>query len=122
MVIRESARSNSNEKTASSGPLWPEWYPPKLATFRHSDSRRAIWQLLNTLLPYCGLWYLMVRSIQLGTSYLVTLLLALPAVAFLVRIFIIFRDCVHGSFISRKGINTFFGYFLGLLVFTPFED
>ncbi len=90
--------------------------------FRHSDSRRAIWQLLNTLVPYCGLWYLMIRSIQHASSYLVTLLLALPAAAFLVRIFIIFHDCVHGPFFSRKGTNTFFGYLLGLLVFTPFED
>ncbi|APG29126.1 fatty acid desaturase [Syntrophotalea acetylenivorans] len=93
-----------------------------MATFRHSDSRKAIWQLLNTLVPYCGLWYLMVFSIQLGSSYLVTLLLALPAAAFLVRIFILFHDCVHGSFFSSKGANTFFGYLLGLLVFTPFED
>ena len=73
----------------------------------------------NTLVPYCGLWVLMVWSIQFGTYYSVTLLLALPAAAFLVRIFILFHDCVQGSFFRRKGANTFFGYLLGLLVFPP---
>ncbi len=121
MVLHEAYTPNSNGKKASSGHLWPEWYP-QLATFRHSESRRAIGQLLNTVVPYCGLWVLMVWLIQLGSSYLVTLLFALPAAAFLVRIFIMFHDCVHGSFFRRKGANTFCGYLLGLLVFTPFED
>jgi omega-6 fatty acid desaturase (delta-12 desaturase) len=64
----------------------------------------------------------MIRSIQLGYSYALTLILALPAAAFVVRLFILFHDCVHGSFFSRQGVNTFFGYFFGVLVFTPFED
>lgn len=121
MVTGESNSPKSNERKESSGHLWPEWYP-QLAAFRHSDSRKALWQLFNTLVPYCVLWVLMVRSIQLGSSYLVTLLLALLAAAFLVRIFILFHDCVHGSFFAGKGANTFFGYLFGLLVFTPFED
>ncbi|MGB5424167.1 MAG: fatty acid desaturase [Desulfobacterales bacterium] len=78
--------------------------------------------MINTLVPYCGLWYLMIRSIQLGYSYALTLVLALPAAAFLVRLFILFHDCVHGSFFKRQGVNTFFGYFLGVLVFTSFDD
>jgi omega-6 fatty acid desaturase (delta-12 desaturase) len=49
-------------------------------------------------------------------------MLALAAAAFLVRIFILFHDCVHGSFFRPNRINTFFGYFLGVLVFTAFED
>jgi omega-6 fatty acid desaturase (delta-12 desaturase) len=59
------------------------------------------------------MWYLMIRSIQLGYSYTVTLILALPAAAFMVRLFILFHDCVHGSFFRQQGANTFFGYFLG---------
>jgi omega-6 fatty acid desaturase (delta-12 desaturase) len=64
----------------------------------------------------------MVRSIQLGYSYTLTLILALPAAAFLVRIFILFHDCVHGSFFMSKNANSFFGYLLGVLVFTSLED
>jgi omega-6 fatty acid desaturase (delta-12 desaturase) len=120
---------NAQQKTAigsslarkSPGHTRPDWYQA-LATYRKSDSRRAVWQLLNTLVPYCCLWYLMIRSIQVGYSYTVTLALALPAAALLVRIFILFHDCVHGSFFKSKGANKFFGYLLGLLVFTSFED
>jgi acyl-lipid omega-6 desaturase (Delta-12 desaturase) len=121
MAAQESGKADSNGKKKSPGRAWPDWYP-MLATFRNSDSRRASWQLLNTLVPYCFLWYLMIRSIQLEYSYALTLLLSLPAAAFLVRVFILFHDCVHDSLFPSKGANTFFGYLLGVLVFTSFED
>ena len=100
---------------------WPDWHPI-LATFRYSDRRKAIWQLVNTIIPYCCLWYFMIRSVQLGYPYSLTLILTVPAGAFLVRIFILFHDCVHGSFFKSKRANTFFGYAFGVLVFTSFED
>lgn len=99
----------------------PDWFP-HLAPFRKPDNWRASWQIINTLVPYFALWYLMIRTIQLGYSYFYTFLLIIPAAAFLVRIFILFHDCVHGSFFKSKKLNSFFGYFLGLLVFTAFED
>jgi omega-6 fatty acid desaturase (delta-12 desaturase) len=93
-----------------------------LKNFRNPDGRKASWQLVNTLMPYACLWYLMIRSIQLGYPYWLTVMLALPAAAFLVRIFILFHDCVHDSFFMSKRVNTVFGYLLGALVFTSFED
>lgn len=99
----------------------PDWFQ-ELKTFRNSSRFLGSWQLVNTLVPYFALWYLLVRSLQLGYSYLLTLLLALPAAAFLVRIFILFHDCVHGSFFRSSMANTFWGYLLGVLVFTSFED
>jgi omega-6 fatty acid desaturase (delta-12 desaturase) len=64
----------------------------------------------------------MILSVRSGYPYALTLALAVAAAAFLVRLFILFHDCVHGSLFSGKGMNTFFGYGLGVLVFTPFED
>lgn len=121
MVTRKSDKDNRQTKRKGNGRLWPDWYPA-LATYRHSNTRKAIRQLINTMVPYGCLWYLMIRSIQLGHPYWVTLLLAVPAGAFLVRLFILFHDCVHGSFFRRQGANTFFGYVIGVLVFTSFED
>lgn len=121
MGIHESDRKGGSDARKPPGSVWPDWYPV-LATFRYSDSRRAVWQLINTLVPYFFLWYLMIRSIQLGYSYAVTLILALLASAFLIRIFILFHDCVHSSLFMSKRANTFFGYLLGVLVFTSFED
>jgi omega-6 fatty acid desaturase (delta-12 desaturase) len=58
----------------------------------------------------------MIRSIQLGYSYTLTLILALPAAAFMVRLFILFHDCVHGSFFRPQGVNTIdFAQFMRIL-------
>ena len=121
MIPHESGTPGNDEDKQALVRVWPDWYP-LLKTFRNLDSRKAIRQLINTLVPYCCLWYLMIRSIQSGHSYTLTLILVLPASAFLVRLFILFHDCVHGSFFESKGANTFFGYLLGMLVFTSLDD
>jgi omega-6 fatty acid desaturase (delta-12 desaturase) len=79
---------------------------------------RAIWQMLNTLVPYAGLWYLMYLS--LSVSAWLTAPLALLAGAFLVRVFIIFHDCSHGSFFKSRLANEIVGSLMGVLSFTPY--
>lgn len=111
----------NDEKKENSRVILPVWFS-QLSPFREANNWKASGQIVNTLVPYFTLWYLMIRSIHLGFSYFYTFLLIIPAAAFLVRIFIMFHDCVHGSFFSSKKLNSFFGYFLGLLVFTAFED
>ena len=103
------------------GYAWPAWYAA-LSNFREPSAWKASWQIINTVLPYGVLWFLMVRSIQHGYPNAVTLALGALAAAFLVRIFILFHDCVHGSFFKKQGLNTFFGYIFGLMAFTPFDD
>src|SRR5450755_2661771 len=58
--------------------------------------------------------------VALDVSYLLTLALAIPAAGFLVRTFIVFHDCAHGSFLPSKRANALLGATLGVLVFTPF--
>src|SRR5947199_3295574 len=79
---------------------------------------RALWQIVNTLGPYALLWYLMYRS--LAISYWITLPLAMLAGAFLIRVFIIFHDCGHGSFFKSKAANDVIGFVTGVLTFTPY--
>jgi omega-6 fatty acid desaturase (delta-12 desaturase) len=121
MAIHELDITNSVVEKTKTGQVWPDWHQ-KLKKFQNSNGMESSWQLLNTLVPYFFLWCLMVRSIQLGYSYICTLILAIPAAAFLVRLFILFHDCVHNSFLKSKRGNTFLGYLLGVLVFTSFED
>lgn len=102
-------------------PAWPAWHA-ELMNYKQAATGRAVWQLVSALLPYCALWYLLFLSIRRGQPYWVLLLLAVLGSAFLVRLFILFHDCVHGSFFPKKGANTFFGTVLGLFVFTPFAD
>ncbi len=80
---------------------------------------RAVWQLVNTLVPYAGLWYLMYLS--LAYSGWITLALACLASLFLVRIFIIFHDCGHGSFFKSQRANHIVGFITGILTFTPYH-
>lgn len=90
-----------------------------VAPYQHSDLRRSLGQLANTLLPYLGLWILIIFSLRI--SYWITLVLIIPAAAFLVRLFIIFHDCGHNSFFKSKTANRWVGFFLGVLTFTPSE-
>ena len=84
--------------------------------------RPALWQVANTLLPYLGLWVLMILSVVYELPYWTTLLLSVPAAAFLVRLFILFHDCCHGAFFPSRTANRVLGYVIGILTFTSFED
>jgi len=77
-------------------------------------------ELLETFLPYLVLSVVMVMAARRGHPW-VTLALAAPAAAFLVRIFIIFHDCCHGSFFSSRRANRLLGYVAGVLTLTPFD-
>jgi len=55
-----------------------------------------------------------------GVSWWLTVPLAILAGAFLVRVFIIFHDCGHGSFFKSEAANHIVGAVTGLLAFTPF--
>jgi len=121
--MEENARASSKamQPLQNMGHERPVWLP-SLLNYRDPSIGKSAWQLLSALVTYACLWFLMVRSVQLGYAYALTLALEVVAAAFLVRLFVLFHDCVHGSFFRRKGLNTFFGYFLGVLVLTPFED
>ncbi|MHB8523892.1 MAG: fatty acid desaturase [Limisphaerales bacterium] len=86
--------------------------------YQKPSTLRALWQIANTLVPYSVLWYLMYRTIEL--SYWLTLPLAILAGGFLVRVFIIFHDCGHGSFFKSRTANDIVGFLTGVLTFTPY--
>ncbi len=89
-----------------------------LAPYAQPRLARSLLELGTSVVPYLGLSYLMYLS--LGRSYLITLLIALPAAGFLVRTFIVFHDCSHGSFLASKRANAWLGIGTGLLVYSPF--
>ncbi len=89
-----------------------------VARFQRPNALRASWQLINTIGGYVLLWGLIYWS--LSVSWWLTIPLALLASGFLVRVFIIFHDCGHGSFFASHWANTFWGFITGLLTFTPY--
>ena len=75
--------------------------------------------IITSVVPYLAVSVLMYFA--LGVSYLLTLALILPAAGFLVRTFVVFHDCAHGSLLPSKRANRYVGRFLGLFVLSPFQ-
>lgn len=92
-----------------------------LGKYEKPDLGKASWQLVNTFVPYAALWVWMVWMIRRGVSYWELAPPVLVAAGLLVRIFIIFHDCCHGSFFASRRANQLLGYAAGILTFTPFE-
>ncbi len=89
-----------------------------VAEHREPVLRSSIWQLVNSVVPYLALWGLMIWTLSI--SYWITLALAVVAAGFLVRIFIIFHDCGHGSFFRSRRANRVTEFITGVLTFTPY--
>src|SRR3954469_8066252 len=93
----------------------------KRALLRYSEPsvRRSLFELAVTAAPLLLLWVLMWLSLDVG--YWLTLLLAIPAAGFMVRLFIIQHDCGHGAFFRNRTANSWTGRVLGVLTLTPFD-
>lgn len=89
-----------------------------IVKYKRPHRLKSSWQIVNSLLPFFALWYLMYLSI--AWSYWLTLLLAIPAAGFLVRIFIIQHDCGHHSFFRNRRTNDLLGSFCSLFTLTPY--
>jgi omega-6 fatty acid desaturase (delta-12 desaturase) len=86
--------------------------------FQRPHRGRAIWQLVNTLGSYLAVWFLI--SLCLEMSWWLVAPLAVLAGGLLIRVFIIFHDCGHGSFFASRRANEFWGFVTGVLTFTPY--
>src|SRR3954470_3375284 len=112
-------RTNTDAATPTDSPRQsaPAW-KAIVARYQEPALCRGIWQVLNTIVPYALLWYLMYLSLSI--SYWLTIPLLLFSSGFLVRVFIIFHDCGHGSFFKSRIANDAMGIITGVLCFTPY--
>jgi acyl-lipid omega-6 desaturase (Delta-12 desaturase) len=99
----------------SQRPFWHE----ALASYAQPRLWRSLLDIATSVIPYLALSVLMYMT--LGVSPLLTLVLAVPTAGFLVRTFILFHDCAHGSLLPSKRANAYLGRFLGLFVLAPFR-
>ncbi|HTZ87043.1 MAG TPA: fatty acid desaturase [Solirubrobacteraceae bacterium] len=93
------------------------WWREQLAPYALPNTRRAAWCLATSVVPYLALSAAI--YVLLGQS-LLALLLGIPAAIFLVRSFIVFHDCSHGSFFASRRANVWLGRSIGLLLYSPF--
>lgn len=113
-IVNEDSVSNFRAR-----PLGPEAWKKVVAKYQKPSLWRSVFQLVNSLLPYVVLWYLMYRS--MAVSYWLTVPLAILAGGFLMRLFIIHHDCGHGSFFKSQRANDVVGFISGVLTFTPYH-
>ncbi len=76
--------------------------------------------MANTLVPLILLW--LAGYAGLSVSYWLTLPLLIAASGFLIRTFILFHDCCHGSFFKSKRANDMIGTILGILTHVPYRQ
>ena len=97
-----------------------KWLRKQVAPYEKANTTASIRQMLNTIVPFCLIWYLAYES--LSVSYLLTLALAVVGAGFMTRVFIIFHDCCHYSFFKSRKANKIVGTITGILTFFPYNQ
>jgi len=88
-----------------------------VSKYNRPNSLKSWLQFSINLFLYSVIWVLMFESLSL--SYWITLGLSIPAAGMLVRLFIIYHDCGHGSYFKSRKLRDLIGIFFGILTFTP---
>jgi len=100
-------------------PQSSSWHK-RLAPYAEPHLGRGVLDLATSVVPYLALVVAMYAL--LPSSLLLVLIIAVPAAGFLLRTFIVFHDCSHGSFLPSRTANNWVGIGCGLLVYTPFHS
>ncbi|MTH55455.1 fatty acid desaturase [Bacillus mangrovi] len=90
-----------------------------MAPFEKSNVKSSARQLLNTLPPFFLLWF--AAYLSLSVSFWLSLVFSIAAAGFVIRIFIIFHDCCHQSFLKTRRGNDVLGVITGVLTLFPYE-
>jgi len=90
-----------------------------LSRYREPSPRRSTFELAITAGAFVAIWLTMWA--MLGFGYWITLLLAVPAAGFLVRLFMIQHDCGHGTLFRNRSTNDWVGRVIGPLTLTPYD-
>lgn len=88
-----------------------------LVPYMKSDNWRATAQILSTIVPYIGLWFLAVKAYAISIYLLPPILILMSL--FSVRSFSLMHDCGHYSLFSSKKVNRCVGFLLGIINAIP---
>jgi omega-6 fatty acid desaturase (delta-12 desaturase) len=96
----------------------PPFWRDALAPYAQPHLGRSLLDVATSLVPYVAL--MVVMYVAVDSSFALVLALTIPAAGFLLRTFIVFHDCAHGSFLPSKRANAWLGTALGLVVYESF--
>jgi omega-6 fatty acid desaturase (delta-12 desaturase) len=110
--------TDRNSASPVQAPQDPAFWRDSLSSYATPRLARSALDLLTAVGAYLATNVVMYWS--LGVSVWLTLALAPISAAFLLRTYIIFHDCTHGSFLVSRRANLWVGTVCGLLVLAPF--
>jgi len=91
-----------------------------LNSYREPSHSRSVVELAITFVPLALLWAAAWFAYSLGFWW-ASLLIAIPAAGFMVRLFMIQHDCGHGAFFRHQSVNDWVGRVIGVLTMTPYD-
>jgi omega-6 fatty acid desaturase (delta-12 desaturase) len=100
--------------------LHPSYWRERLGSYAKPRVDLAVLDLATSVVPYVALIAAMYALFHV--SLVLVLVLAVPAAGFMLRTFIVFHDCTHGSFLPSRRLNTWVGVVCSVLVFSPFHS
>jgi omega-6 fatty acid desaturase (delta-12 desaturase) len=103
---------------ASSPTSGPAYWREALAPYAKASLARSCADILTSGVAYLVVSVGMVFALKV--SVWLTLALAPLSAACLLRSFIVFHDCTHGSFMRSSRANVWLGNVFGVIVLTPF--
>jgi acyl-lipid omega-6 desaturase (Delta-12 desaturase) len=110
--------SSEASPRACDSPQTPGYWREVLCAYARPRPLRSAIDFLTSVVAYLaisvGIYF------ALKVSPVLALVLAPVSAAFLLRTYIIFHDCSHGSFLASRRANAWLGTLCGLLVLSPF--
>lgn len=110
--------NNTSQAPTEDKPVPASMWLRVLTQYRKPDVMRSWFEIAITVVPFIFFW--LIAWAALSVSYLLALLVCIPAAGFLVRLFLIQHDCGHGSFFRKKEVNDWVGRILGVMTMTPY--
>lgn len=111
----EAPQKKVNTPESDAAPNWRQI----VAKYQKPSLKKSIGQILNSIVPV--LIILVASYFTRSISWPLTIALCALGGLFLVRVFIIFHDCGHGSFFRSKKANDVLGFITGVMTFTPYR-
>ena len=88
-----------------------------LIPYMKSNDLKATYQILNTVVPYVLLWFLVVKAAAVSVWFVPPIIVLMTL--FSVRCFSLMHDCGHYSLFSSKKVNRGVGFVLGIINAIP---
>jgi acyl-lipid omega-6 desaturase (Delta-12 desaturase) len=99
-------------------PHTPGYWREVLSAYARPRPLRSAVDCLTSVVAYLAVSVAIYFALNVSPA--LALVLAPVSAVFLLRTYIIFHDCSHGSFLASRRANVWLGTFCGLLVLSPF--